>query len=179
MFSVLFALALSLQSAVGDSAPFAGFRLVQGSWPCKQSCLLVHRDSDSLRVVLEGKSIRMAYRNPDPTPMPYPYGYARVGRLEKAEIVQTFRAFFASELSVAFHAFVYTTPGLFNWSDADFARAAQERMISAAALDSLFAGPKPSLFTLLRLEAKGAKQNFSVAFESDGNGTLYLEVKPQ
>jgi hypothetical protein len=157
---------------------FAGFQLVQGEaqgkLPCKQECLLVHRDSDQLRAVLAGDTVRMAYRNPDRTLLPYPHGYAHVGPLERAEIVDSFRAFFESELAVAIHAFVWTTPGLFNWTEQNFAAALKTQMVSAASLDSLFRGKKPALFPLMSLRAQG----HAVSFSSDGNGTLYLDIIP-
>jgi len=156
---------------------FAGFELQQGKPPCKKNspCLFFHRDSDNLRLIVEGKNIRMAYKSEDKEKMPYPKNFRTMTFQEKAETVSDYRDFFRSELAVMLQAFVYTAPEIFDWNVEKFKKAQNSFLISEKELNEIFSGIKePELYTVAKFKCSTGE---SVSFESDAGGNFFMEIE--
>jgi hypothetical protein len=160
-----------------DGKPFAGFELQQGKLPCKKNspCLFFHKDSDNLRLIVEGKNIRMAYKSADKEKMPFPKNFRIMSFQEKAETVKDYRDFFRSELAVMLQAFVYTTPEVFDWDVEKFKKAQDSFLISEKELGEIFSGGKePALYTIAKFKCLTGE---TVAFESDASGGFFMEIE--
>ncbi|MCL2283988.1 MAG: hypothetical protein FWC26_11800 [Fibromonadales bacterium] len=160
-----------------EGQAFAGFNLEQGKLPCKKDypCLFFHKDSDSLRLILNGKSIRIAYKSDDKNKMPFPKNFNILDRQEKAEIVMDYREFFKSEFALMLQAFVYTTPEIFDWDVEKFKAVQNTYLISERELYKIFeSGKPPEFYTVFRIKCDKGEV---ASFESDGKGGFYLEVE--
>jgi hypothetical protein len=156
---------------------FAAFDLQQGKAPCKKNfpCLFFHKDSDNLRLIIDGKNIRMAYKSEDNERMPFPKNFRTMSFQEKSETVKNYRDFFRSELALMLQAFVYTAPELFDWDVEKFKAAQNSFLISEKELDGIFSGGiAPKFYTVMKFKCKGGE---NVVFESDANGNFFMEVK--
>ena len=163
-----------------EGQTFAGFDLEQGKLPCKKDspCLFFHKDSDNLRLILNGKSIRMAYKAEDNNqgPLPFPANFRIMNWQEKADVVEDYRGFFASEFALMLQAFIYTTPEIFDWGVENFKAVQNKHLISEQELRRIFeTGKPPEYYTVFRIKCVGGE---AVSFESDGMGGFYLEVAP-
>jgi len=158
-----------------EGKPFAAFDLQQGELPCKTPCLFFHKDSDNLRLIAEGKNIRMAYKSNDNERMPFPKNFRIMDSQQKAEIVRDYRDFFRSEFAVMLQAFVYTAPELFNWDTEKFKTTQDSFLISEKELYEIFSGGSaPALYTILKFKCTGGE---NVVFESDAKGSFFMEIK--
>ena len=158
-----------------EGKPFAAFDLQQGKLPCKTPCLFFHKDSDYLRLIAEGKNIRMAYKSNDKQKMPFPKNFRIMDSQEKAEIVRDYRDFFRSEFAVMLQAFVYTAPELFDWDIEKFKAAQDSLLISEKELYEIFSsGSAPAIYTVLKFKCIGGE---NVVFESDATGSFFMEIK--
>jgi len=160
-----------------EGKPLASFDIQQGKLPCKKDspCLFFHKDSDNLRLIVEGKNIRMAYRSDDREKMPFPKNFRTMTFQEKAETVKDYRDFFRSEFAVMLKAFVYTTPEIFDWDVERFKKAENSFLISEKELKEIFSGSKePELYTVAKFKCSTGE---SVTFESDAGGNFFLEIE--
>jgi len=158
-----------------EGKPFAAFDLQQGELPCKTPCLFFHKDSDNLRLIAEGKNIRMAYKSNDKGKMPFPKNFRIMNSREKAETVRNYRDFFRSEFAVMLRAFVYTVPELFDWDIENFKAVQDSSLISERELYGIFSGGSaPALYTVLKFKCTGGE---NVVFESDAKGSFFMEIK--
>jgi len=160
-----------------EGASFAAFDLQQGKPPCKKNspCLYFHKDNDNLRLIAEGKNIRMAYKSEDKEPMPFPKNFRIMTFQEKAEVIKNYRDFFRSEFALMLQAFVYTTPELFDWDTEKFKTMQNSFLISEKELDEIFSrGIAPKFYTVLKFKCK---TNENVVFESDANGSFFMEIE--
>jgi len=160
-----------------EGSGFAAFDLQQGNLPCKKKspCLYFHKDSDNLRLIAEGKNIRMAYKSDDKEKMPFPKNFRTKTFQEKAEIVKNYRDFFGSEFALMLQAFVYTVPELFDWDIEKFKAVQNSFLISEKELDEIFSrGVPPKLYTVLKFKCKTGE---NVVFESDANGNFFMEIE--
>jgi len=160
-----------------EGRPLAGFDIQQGKLPCKKNspCLFFHKDSDNLRLIIEGKNIRMAYKSEDKEKMPYPKNFRIMTFQEKAETVKDYRDFFRSELAVMLQAFVYTTPEIFDWDVEKFKKAQDSFLISEKELNEIFSGVKePALYTVAKFKCSTGE---NVVFESDASGNFFMEIE--
>jgi len=147
---------------------FAAFDLQQGN-------LYFHKDSDNLRLIVNGKNIRMAYKSEDNEKMPFPKNFRTKTFQEKAEIVKNYRDFFRSEFALMLQAFIYTTPELFDWDIEKFKAMQNSFLISEKELYEIFSsGIPPKFYTVLKFKCKTGE---NVVFESDANGNFFMEVK--
>jgi hypothetical protein len=151
-----------------EGSGFAAFDLQQGN-------LYFHKDSDNLRLIVNGKNIRMAYKSDDTEKMPFPKNFRTKTFQEKAEIVKTYRDFFRSEFALMLQAFVYTTPELFDWDIEKFKAVQNSFLISEKELDEIFSrGVPPKFYTVLKFKCKTGE---NVVFESDANGNFFMEIE--
>ena len=151
-----------------EGTAFAAFDLQQGN-------LYFHKDSDNLRMIVNGKKIRMAYKSDDTEKMPFPKNFRTKTFQEKAEIVKTYRDFFRSEFALMLQAFIYTAPELFDWDIEKFKTMQNSYLISEKELDEIFSrGVPPKLYTVLKFKCKTGE---NVAFESDANGNFFMEIE--
>jgi len=151
-----------------EGSGFAAFDLQQGN-------LYFHKDSDNLRLIVNGKNIRMAYKSEDNEKMPFPKNFRTKTFQEKAEIVKTYRDFFRSEFALMLQAFIYTTPELFDWDIEKFKTVQNSFLISEKELDEIFSrGVPPKFYTVSKFKCKTGE---NVVFESDANGNFFMEVK--
>ena len=160
-----------------EGKPFESFDIQQGKLPCKKGlpCLFFHKDSDNLRLIVEGKNIRMAYRSEDREKMPFPKNFRIMSFQEKAETVKDYRDFFRSELAVMLKAFVYTTPEIFNWDVEKFKKAQDSFLISEKELNEIFSsGKEPELYTIAKFKCSTGEK---VVFESDAGGIFFMEIE--
>jgi hypothetical protein len=160
-----------------EGSAFAAFDLQQGKLPCKKNspCLFFHKDSDNLRLIAEGKNIRMAYKSEDNEKMPFPKNFRIMTFQEKTEIVKNYRDFFRSEFALMLQAFVYTAPELFDWDVEKFKTAQNSFLISEKELGEIFsAGVPPKFYTILKFKCKTGE---NVVFESDASGSFFMEVE--
>jgi len=162
-----------------EGQAFAAFNLEQGKLPCKKDspCLFFHKDSDNLRLILSGKSIRMAYKAEDKNqgPLPFPRNFKIMDRQEKADVVEDYRGFFASEFALMLQAFIYTTPEIFDWDVEKFKAVQNTHLISEQELRKIFeTGKPPEYYTIFRIKCVGGQ---IASFESDGRGGFYLEIE--
>ncbi|MDR2581806.1 MAG: hypothetical protein LBC85_12555 [Fibromonadaceae bacterium] len=156
---------------------FAGFDLQQGKPPCKENspCLFFHKDSENLRLILNGKNIRMAYKGKDREPMPFPKNFRIMEAEEKAEMVKNYRNFFKSEFALMLQAFVYTSPEIFDWNVDKFKAVQNAYLISEQELGEIFTnGKKPEFYTIFKIKCAGGE---IATFESDANGSFYMEIE--
>jgi hypothetical protein len=155
----------------------ASYEIQQGKLPCKKNspCLFFHKDSDNLRLIVEGKNIRMAYKSEDKEKMPFPKNFRIMSFQEKAETVKNYRDFFRSELAVMLQAFVYTVPEIFDWDIEKFKKAQDSFLISEKELGEIFSGGKePKLYTIAKFKCSAGE---TVAFESDAEGNFFMEIE--
>jgi len=160
-----------------EGTTFAGFDLQQGRLPCKKKspCLFFHKDNDNLRLIVDGKNIRMAFRSEDKEPMPFPKNFRIMDSQEKAEIVKNYRAFFKSEFAVMLQTFVYSVPELFNWDVEKFKTMQDSILISEKELGEIFSGGRPpEFYTISKFKCIGGE---NVIFESDANGNFFMEIE--
>jgi len=160
-----------------EGKPFASFDIQQGKLPCKKDspCLFFHKDSDNLRLIVEGNNIRMAYRSEDREKMPFPKNFRIMTFQEKAETVKDYRDFFRSEFAVMLKAFVYTSPEIFDWDIEKFKKMQDSFLISEKELREIFSGSKePELYTVAKFKCSTGE---NVAFESDAGGNFFLEIE--
>jgi len=159
-----------------EGTTFAGFYLQQGEQPCKNSpCLFFHKDNDNLRLIVNGKNIRMAFRSEDKEPMPFPKNFRIMSFQEKAEIVESYRAFFKSEFAVMLQTFVYAVPELFDWDVKKFKAMQDSLLISEKELGEIFSsGTVPKFYTITKFKCMGGE---NVVFESDANGNFFMEIE--
>ena len=160
-----------------EGKSLASFDIQQGKLPCKKDspCLFFHKDSDNLRLIVEGKNIRMAYRSEDREKMPFPKNFRIMTFQEKAETVKDYRDFFRSELAVMLKAFVYTTPEIFDWDVKRFKKAEDSFLISEKELNEIFSsGREPELYTVAKFKCSTGE---SVVFESDSRGNFFMEIE--
>jgi len=160
-----------------EGTTFAGFDLQQGKQPCKKNspCLFFHKDNDNLRLIANGKNIRMAFRSEDKEPMPFPRNFRIMSSQEKAEIVENYRAFFKSEFAVMLQTFVYAVPELFDWNAEKFKAVQNSLLISEMELGEIFSGGKaPKFYTIAKFKCIGGE---TVVFESDANGNFFMEIE--
>jgi hypothetical protein len=160
-----------------EGKPLAGFDLQQGKLPCKKGapCLFFHKDNDNLRLIIEGKNIRMAYKSEDKEPLPYPKNFKFMDIEEKNEIIESYRDFFKSEFALMLQAFVYTTPEIFDWNVDKFKAVQNEHLISDPELRGIFASSKlPELYSVFKIKCKGGE---TLVFESDGGGSFFMEIE--
>jgi len=160
-----------------EGKPFESFDIQQGKLPCKKDfpCLFFHKDSDNLRLIAEGKNIRMAYRSEDREKMPFPKNFRIMTFQEKAETVKDYRDFFRSEFAVMLKAFVYTAPEIFDWDIEKFKKAQDSFLISEKELKEIFSDSKePELYTVAKFKCSTGE---SVTFESDAGGNFFLEIE--
>jgi hypothetical protein len=160
-----------------EGTSFAGFDLEQGKLPCKKNapCLFFHKDSDNLRLIADGKNIRMAYKSSDTGKMPFPKNFRIMSYQEKAEVVKSYRDFFKSEFAVMLQAFIYTAPELFDWDVEKFKERQDSFLISEKELDEIFSsGKAPKFYTVLKFKCASGE---NVVFESDANGNFYMEIE--
>jgi len=141
----------------------------------QQGNLYFHKDSDNLRLIVNGKNIRMAYKSEDTEKMPFPKDFKTKSFQEKAEIVKTYRDFFRSEFALMLQAFVYTTPELFDWEIEKFKSLQNSFLISEKELNEIFSkGVPPKFYTVLKFKCKTGE---NVVFESDANGNFFMEIE--
>jgi len=160
-----------------EGKPFVSFDIQHGKLPCKKDspCLFFHKDSDNLRLIVEGKNIRMAYRSEDREKMPFPKNFRTMTFQEKAETVKDYRDFFRSELAVMLKAFVYTTPEIFDWDIEKFKKMQDSFLIPEKELNEIFSGGKaPELYTVAKFKCPTGEK---VVFESDAGGNFFLEIE--
>jgi hypothetical protein len=160
-----------------EGTTFAGFDLLQGKLPCKKNspCLLFHKDNDNLRLIVNGKNIRMAFRSNDKEPMPFPKNFKIMSFQEKAEIIKNYRDFFRSEFAIMLQTFIYTVPELFDWDIEIFKTRQDSFLISEKELNEIFSsGTAPEFYTILKFKCTGGE---NVVFESSANGTFFMEVE--
>jgi len=151
-----------------EGSGFAAFDLQQDN-------LYFHKDSDNLRLIVNGKKIRMAYKSEDKEKMPFPKNFRIMTFQEKAEVVNNYRAFFRSEFALMLQAFVYTTPELFDWDTEKFKAMQNSFLISEKELDEIFSrGAPPKFYTVLKFKCKTGE---NVIFESDANGNFFMEIE--
>ena len=186
MKTFLLCLAFICAIAHGADAPkiiykegkgLAGFDLQQGKLPCKKGspCLFFHKDNDNLRLIIEGKNIRMAYKSEDKEPMPFPKNFKFMDIEEKNEVVEMYRDFFKSEFALMLQAFVYTVPEIFDWGVEKFKAVQGRHLISDPELRGIFAISKPpELYSVFKIKCRGGE---TLAFESDGSGSFFMEVE--
>jgi len=170
---------LLLLCVFANSAESPKFIFKKGSgfaaFDLQQDNLYFHKDSDNLRLIVNGKNIRMAYRSDDTEKMPFPKNFRIKTFQEKAEIVKTYRDFFRSEFALMLQAFVYTTPELFDWDIEKFKAVQNSFLISEKELDEIFSrGVPPKLYTVSKFKCKTGE---TVVFESDANGNFFMEVE--
>lgn len=160
-----------------EGSGLAGFDLEQGSLPCKKDspCLFFHKDSDNLRLILNGKNIRMAYKGEDKTPMPFPKNFRILEPQEKVEIAKDYRDFFRSEFALMLQAFVYTSPEIFDWDVEKFRAEQDAYLISERELSEIFeSGKAPEYYTIFKIKCAGGE---TAIFESDAKGNFYMEIE--
>jgi hypothetical protein len=160
-----------------EGSAFAGFDLMQGNLPCKKNepCLFFHKDSDDLRLIANGKNIRMAYKSADRAKMPFPKNFRIMTFQEKAEVIRDYRDFFRSEFALMLQAFIYTVPELFDWGVEKFKERQDFFLISEKELDEIFLnGKPPEFYTIFKFKCIGGE---NVIFESDANGNFYMEIE--
>jgi len=159
-----------------EGKAFAGFDLQQGKSPCKEKpCLFFHKDSDNLRLIANGKNIRMAYKSEDREKIPFPKNFRIMEAQEKAETLRDYRDFFRSEFAVMLRAFVYTAPELFNWDIEKFKAEQDSFLISEKELSEIFSGGKiPELYIIAKFKCSTGE---SVVFESDASGNFFMEIE--
>lgn len=160
-----------------EGKSFESFDIQQGKLPCKKKspCLFFHKDSDNLRLIVEGKNIRMAYKSEDKEKMPFPKNFRIMSFQEKAETVKDYRDFFKSELAVMLKAFVYTTPEIFDWDVEKFKKVQDSFLISEKELNEIFSsGKEPKLYTIAKFKCSTGE---SVTFESDSGGNFFMEIE--
>jgi hypothetical protein len=160
-----------------EGKPLASFELQQGKLPCKKksSCLFFHKDSDNLRLIIEGKNIRMAYKSEDRERMPFPRNFRIMSFQEKSETIKDYRDFFKSEFAVMLQSFVYTAPEIFDWELEKFKMAQDSFLISEKELSEIFSGGKePKLYTIAKFKCLTGE---SVVFESDAGGNFFMEIE--
>ncbi len=170
---------LLLLCVFANSAESPKFIFKKGSgfaaFDLQQDNLYFHKDSDNLRLIVNGKNIRMAYKSEDKEKMPFPKNFRIKTFQEKAEIVKTYRDFFRSEFALMLQAFVYTTPELFDWDIEKFKTMQNSFLISEKELDEIFSrGTPPKLYTVAKFKCKTGE---NVVFESDANGNFFMEVE--
>lgn len=156
---------------------FSSFDLIQGKIPCKENspCLYFHKDSDNLRLIVNGKNIRMAYKSNDKEKMPYPKHFKTLTFQDKAEVVKNYRDFFRSEFAVMLQAFIYTTPELFDWNVEKFKEMQNSFLITEDELNNIFESENiPEFYTILKFKCKNGEET---VFESDANGNFFMEIK--
>jgi len=178
MLKYLFCLLLLL-CVFANSAESPKFIFKKGSsfaaYDLQQGNLYFHKDSDNLRLIVNGKNIRMAYRSDDTEKMPFPKDFRTKTFQEKAEIVKTYRDFFRSEYALMLQAFIYTTPELFDWDVEKFKTMQNSFLISEKELNEIFSsGAAPKFYTVLKFKCKTGE---NVVFESDANGNFFMEVR--
>jgi len=160
-----------------EGKPLESFDIQQGNLPCKKKspCLFFHKDSDNLRLIIEGRNIRMAYKSEDKEKMPFPKKFRIMSFQEKAETLKDYRDFFKSEFAVMLQAFVYTVPEIFDWDVEKFKKAQNSFLISEKELSEIFSGGKePKLYTIAKFKCLTGE---SVAFESDSEGNFFMEIE--
>jgi len=160
-----------------EGKSLASFDMQQGKLPCKKDspCLFFHKDSDNLRLIVEGKNIRMAYKSEDREKMPFPKNFRIMTFKEKAETVKDYRDFFRSELAVMLKAFVYTTPEIFDWDVDKFKKKEDSFLISEKELSEIFSsGKEPELYTVAKFKCSTGER---VVFESDAGGSFFMEIE--
>ena len=160
-----------------EGKAFAGFDLQQGELPCKKNspCLFFHKDSDNLRLIANGKNIRMAYKSEDRERIPFPKNFRIMEAQEKAEVIRDYRDFFRSEFAVMLQAFVYTAPELFDWDVGKFRAMHDSFFISEKELSGIFSGGKvPEFYTIVKFKCSTGE---NVVFESDAGGSFFMEVE--
>jgi len=160
-----------------EGQTFAGFNLEQGKLPCKKNspCLFFHKDSDNLRLILNGKNIRMAYKGDDKNQVPFPRNFKFLEQQEKAEIAKDYREFFKSEFALMLRAFVYTSPEIFDWDVEKFKAEQNKYLISERELSKIFeTGKPPEFYTIFKIKCAGGE---IATFESDAKGNFYMEIE--
>jgi hypothetical protein len=176
----LFAIAYSADTPrviYKEGKSIASFDMQQGKLPCKKNspCLFFHKDSDNLRLIIDGKNIRMAYKSEDKEKMPFPKNFRIMSFQEKAETVKDYRDFFKSEFAVTLQAFVYTAPEIFDWDVEKFKKAQNSFLISEKELSEIFSsGKEPKLYTIAKFKCATGE---NVAFESDAEGNFFMEIE--
>lgn len=161
----------------GGLEPFADFERYEKGGRCGAGdpCTLIHREDNDLQVIVEGRHVRMGYRNPDVDGLAFPTGFAQYSDQEKVRVVSEYRDFFRHELAVMLRAFIHTSPGLFNWQPWHWPAFSEKYLITSPELYALFnTGHAPSLFRVMQLRCSGGE---TVRFETDGNGAFYMEIQ--
>lgn len=178
-FILLFAAAYGAAPKIifKEGQKLAGFDLEQGKLPCKKNspCLFFHKDSDNLRLILNGKNIRMAYKGEDKNQVPFPKDFRILESQEKAEIARDYRDFFLSEFAFMLQAFIYTSPEIFDWDVEKFKAEQNKYLISEKELSEIFEkGKPPEFYTIFKIKCVGGE---TAVFESDAKGNFYMEVE--
>jgi len=118
----------------------------------------------------------MAYKAEDKNQgaLPFPRNFKIMDRQEKADVIEDYRGFFASEFALMLQAFIYTTPEIFDWDVEKFKAVQNAHLISEQELRKIFeAGKPPEYYTVFKIKCVGGQ---TVSFDSDGNGGFYLEI---
>ncbi|MDR0516225.1 MAG: hypothetical protein LBH25_04195 [Fibromonadaceae bacterium] len=160
-----------------EGQPLAGFDLQQGKLPCKKDypCLFFHKDSDNLRLIIEGKNIRMAYKSEDKEPLPFQKNFSLLRPEEKTAVIEAYRDFLRSEFALMLQTFVYTAPEIFNWDVGNFKAEQSNHLISAQEVKEILeSGKPPKLYTVFKIKCQGGE---TLVFESDGSGSFFMEIK--
>jgi hypothetical protein len=160
-----------------EGKSLASFDIQQGKQPCKKKspCLFFHKDSDNLRLIIEDKNIRMAYKSKDMEKIPFPKNFRLMSFQEKIEIVKDYRDFFKSEFAVMLQAFVYTVPEIFDWDVEKFKMAQDSFLISEKELGEIFSsGKEPKLYIIAKFKCLTGE---NVVFESDAGGIFFMEIE--
>jgi hypothetical protein len=160
-----------------EGQKLAGCDLEQGKLPCKKNspCLFFHKASDNLRLILNGKNIRMAYKGEDKNQVPFPKDFRILESQEKAEIARAYRDFFRSEFAFMLQAFIYTSPEIFDWDVEKFKAEQNKYLISEKDLSEIFEkGKPPEFYTVFKIKCVGGE---TAVFESDAKGNFYMEVE--
>jgi len=160
-----------------EGKAFSGFDLEQGKLPCKKNspCLFFHKDSDNLRLILNGKNIRMAYKREDKNQVPFPKDFNTLEQQERAEITRDYRNFFISEFAVMLQAFIDTSPEIFDWDVEKFKAVQNKYLISEKELSEIFEkGERPEFYTVFKIKCTGGE---TAVFESDTKGNFYMEIE--
>jgi len=179
-FILLFAAAHSAAPKIlfKEGQVLAGFSLERGNLPCKKNspCLFFHKDSDKLRLILNGKNIRMAYKGEDKNnKVPFPKNFKFLESQEKASITKDYRDFFRSEFAFMLQAFVYTSPEIFDWDVENFKAEQNKYLISEQELSEIFeTGEVPEYYTIFKIKCAGGE---TAVFESDAKGNFYMEIE--
>lgn len=160
-----------------SSQTFADFNLYPAGSRCDSPspCHYIHMENDQLQAIVTGRQIRMGYRHPDTEVLQFPKNYAQMSDQEKADWVEQYRDFFKHEFAVMIRAFIHTTPGLFNWQAWQWPLFSESSFITSQEIHAIFlSGHAPSLYTIMRISCKGGE---TVRFDTDGNGSFFLEIQ--